>query len=60
MKELILGITKDLARDLLDRKDCEQLKEGEIQKAVEDGKLTKEDIVQAFREELDEWWDLLP
>jgi len=59
MKDLILGHTKDCVRDLLyyDRKECEDLSVGAIQEAVKNGELTKEDIVEAFREELDEWWE---
>ena len=59
MKEKIQGFTKDCVRNLLyyDRKECEELQVGDIQQAVKEGKLTKEDIINAFREELNEWWD---
>ncbi len=59
MKDNILGYVKDCVRDLLyyDRKECEDLERGAIQEAVKNGELTKEDMVQAFREELNEWWE---
>lgn len=58
MKEEILELTKDCANRLLHYIPlyCRYLHIGAIQKAVKEGELTKEDIVQAFREGLDEWW----
>jgi len=58
IKDIILGNAKDLARDFLyyGRKECEDLHRGVIQQEVGKGTLTKEEIIQAFREELDSWW----
>lgn len=58
MKELIIGITKDMASFLLyyDRKECEDLEMDAIQDAVEKGIITKQDIVDAFEKGLEEWW----
>ncbi len=55
-KELIIGMTKDLIRDFLyyQRKECEQLPVGTIEQALKDEKISKNDIVQAFKEALDE------
>lgn len=57
-RELILANANDLARDFLyyDRKEDEELNVGEIQEAVENGELTKEEIIQEFKKQLDEWW----
>jgi hypothetical protein len=58
MKKIILARANDLARDFLyyDRKEDEELLRGEIQKAVERGEVTKEEIVAEFRKQLDDWW----
>lgn len=58
MKENIINRAKDLARDFLyyDRKEDEELGKGEIQVAVAQGVVTKEEIIKAFSDELDSWW----
>ena len=58
MKELILETVSDLVGDFLfyDRKEDEYLGVGEIQKAVERGDITKDEIVDEFRKQLDAWW----
>jgi ornithine cyclodeaminase/alanine dehydrogenase-like protein (mu-crystallin family) len=57
-RELILASANDLARDFLyyDRKEDEELARGEIQEAVEKGEVTKEEIIEEFKKQLDEWW----
>jgi len=57
-RELILANANDLARDFLyyDRKEDEELTKGEIQEAVEKGEVTKEEIIEEFKRQLDEWW----
>lgn len=54
LKWLILGTIKDFISDFLwyDRKEDEELPRGTIEKAVKDGVVTKEEIVDVFREEL--------
>ena len=56
MKQLILDTISDLVSDFLyyDRKEDEELKNGDIEKAIEDGIITKEEIVKAFSDELHE------
>lgn len=56
MKDLILGHVKDLVADLLwyDRKEDEDLPRGAIEKAIEDGEITAEEIIEQFRVELEE------
>jgi len=57
-REIILAVASDLARDFLyyDRKEDEDLKVNEIQHHVKIESLTKQDIIKAFSDELDEWW----
>ena len=57
-RDLILANANDLARDFLyyDRREDEELTEGEIQEAVEKGEVTKEEIIEEFKRQLDEWW----
>lgn len=59
IKEFVLGNAKDLARNFLyyDRKEDEDLKIGDIQESVSRGLVTKEEIIQAFSDELDKWWN---
>lgn len=54
MREKILGHVGDLVSDFLyyDRKECEDLPLGAIERAVKDGVITKEEIVAKFAEEL--------
>ena len=58
MKELILETVSDLVGDFLfyGRKEDEEVRVGEIQKAVERGDITKDEIVDEFRKQLDAWW----
>ena len=57
-REMIMATAKDLVRDFLyyARKEDEELAVGEIQKAVKDKVITKDDIIKAFSDELNEWW----
>lgn len=57
-KTQILAASSDLAKGFLfyDRKNDEELRSGEIQKAVEDGIVTKAEIIESFSKELNEWW----
>ena len=57
-KKIILDTSKDLVKNFLyyDRKDDEELKRGDIQKAVKEGVLSKGDIIGAFVDELESWW----
>ena len=54
MKELILNVVSDLVSDFLyyDRKEDEDLEVGDIQKAIEIGEITKEEIIEKFKQEL--------
>lgn len=58
MRELILASANDLARKFLyyDRKEDDELKIGDIQKAEENGEVTKEEIIEEFRKQLNESW----
>lgn len=53
-RQHILNNVSDLASDFLyyDRKDCESLPRGEIEKAVAAGEITKKEIVDLFAKEL--------
>lgn len=53
-KELILDTVKDLVSDFLfyDRKEDEDLKLGQIEKSIAKGIITKEEIVEFFKDEL--------
>lgn len=42
--------------EVLDRKEDEDLPVGAIQEAVDAGIITKEDIVDRFREQLETWF----
>jgi hypothetical protein len=55
MKEHILGVISDLVSNFLyyDRKEDDDLPKGAIDKAVRDGEITIDQMVQAFREELE-------
>jgi hypothetical protein len=55
MKEHILGVISDLVSNFLyyDRKEDGDLPKGAIDKAVRDGEITVDEMVQAFREELE-------
>lgn len=53
-KDLILDIVSDCVTDLLyyDRKECEDLPVGAIDKAILSGEITIDEMVDKFREEL--------
>lgn len=53
-KELILANVKDLISSFLyyDRKEDEDLGVGDIQEAINNGEITKEEILQKFEDEL--------
>lgn len=59
IKELILINVVDLVTNFLyyDRKEDEDLPVGEIEKAIQEGKITIEEIVHAFAETLEEQID---
>jgi len=50
MKEIIENTIEDLVSDFLyyDRKEDEELPKGEIEKAIKEGIITKEEIVNKF------------
>jgi len=52
-KELILNTVKDLVADLMyyGRKEDEDLPLGAIEKAIEDGIITEDEIIEQFRKE---------
>lgn len=54
MKELILTYIEDLVSDFTfyDRKNDEELSGAQLDKAIEDGTVTIDEIVEKFREEL--------
>ena len=54
----ILNTVSDAVKKLMyyDRKEDEDLPIGAIQDAVDAGVITKEDIVNRFREQLDTWF----
>lgn len=54
----ILNTVNDAVKKLMyyDRKEDEDLPVGAIQDAVDAGVITKEDIVNRFREQLDTWF----
>lgn len=51
MKKLILGLIGDMVRNFTyyDRKECEQLTEEQLDKAIESGEVTIDEIVAEFR-----------
>tara|TARA_R110000772_G_scaffold17946_3_gene50122 strand:+ start:217461 stop:217889 length:429 start_codon:yes stop_codon:yes gene_type:complete len=53
LKDLILANVGDLASDLLyyDRKEDEELSVGDIERAIEDGVITLDEIVDKFKNE---------
>lgn len=53
-KDVILGVTEDLVADFLwySRKEDECLGRGEIERAIEAGVITAEEIAEKFRSEL--------
>ncbi len=55
MKETILNTIKDMSADFLyyDRKEDEQLSIGELNKAVKDGIITVDEMVNEFRNQLE-------
>lgn len=59
IKELILINVRDLVTNFLyyDRKEDEELEYGEIEKAIKEGTITFEEIVNAFAENLKEQID---
>jgi hypothetical protein len=54
MKKLILGTIDDMIADFLyyDRKEDDQLPQGAIERAIESGEITEQDIVDAFARSL--------
>ncbi len=50
-KQLILDSVSDLAKNLVDydRRDDEELPRGEIEKAVAEGEITMDEMVEQFR-----------
>jgi hypothetical protein len=54
MKELIEDTVSDLVSGFLyyDRKEDEELPRGAIQEAIKKGIITKQDIIEKFKEEL--------
>ena len=57
MKKLIIDTVSDLVKDFLyyGRKE-DELGVGDIQKAVEEGIITKEEIIEAFRKQIEKEW----
>lgn len=55
-RDTVLSTVEDLVRDFLvhDRKEDEDLPRGEIEKLIKDDELTIDDIVERFREALEE------
>lgn len=55
MKELILGLIGDLVKDFTyyDRKECETLTEDQLDKAIESGEVTIDEMVAEFRKHLE-------
>jgi len=55
MKDLILGYVEDLVGDFLyySRKEDEDLPVGGIEKAIEKGQVTVDEIVERFRETIE-------
>lgn len=55
---LIIEAAQESAKDFLKYKrwDGAELKETDIQMCVEEGFITKEEIVEAFKKQLEEWW----
>lgn len=58
MKEEVLCAADDAARKFIfyDRKNDEDLAVGDIQKAVKNGEVTIDEIVEKFKERLIDWW----
>lgn len=56
LKQNIINVTKDLVGSFLyyDRKEDEDLLRGEIEKAINENIITKEEIVDIFRKGLDQ------
>lgn len=56
MKNLILGHIRDLVSDFTyyNRKNDEELSSEDLQKAVKDGEITIDEMVEEFRKELTE------
>ena len=54
MKKLILDTIDDMIADFLyyDRKEDDQLPQGAIERAIESGEITEQDIVDAFARSL--------
>lgn len=50
IKEIILGAVDDLVTDFIyyDRKECERLPVGALEKAVQSGQVTVQEIVDLF------------
>jgi hypothetical protein len=56
LKQLILGTVEDMVADFLyyDRKEDEDLPRGAIEEAVAQGQITIDEIVNQFRQSLEE------
>ena len=56
LKQLILGTVEDMVADFLyyDRKEDEDLPRGAIEEAVAEGQITIDEIVNQFRQNLEE------
>jgi hypothetical protein len=56
LKQLILGTVEDMVADFLyyDRKEDEDLPRGAIEEAVAQGQITIDEIVNQFRQNLEE------
>lgn len=53
-REIIFAVVSDLVTDFIvyDRKEDEDLPRGSIQKAIDSGEITLEEVVEEFKEEL--------
>lgn len=55
-KEKILGLVSDAVSDLMyyDRKEDDDLPRGSIQEAIENGEITVDEMVRAFRDAIED------
>ena len=60
MKQTILDVISDLCSDFLyyDRKESEVLSANELNKAIESGEITIDEVVDEFRRNLEEYFNL--
>ena len=56
LKDLILGLLGDALLDFIvyDRKDCEQLRRGQIEDAVKRGVVSVDELVQTFKTHMED------